>query len=31
VGFAIVWLALSIFTFEAIAHRRSQLRPEPIL
>jgi chloramphenicol-sensitive protein RarD len=26
VGFALVWLALALFTFEAIAHRRRQLR-----
>ncbi|MGN0063636.1 MAG: EamA family transporter RarD [Nocardioides sp.] len=30
-GFAVVWLALTIFTVEAIAHRRSQLRLEPII
>lgn len=31
VGFTIVWIALTIFTVEAIAHRRSQLRLEPII
>jgi chloramphenicol-sensitive protein RarD len=33
IGFSIVWLALMIFTFEAIAHRRQQQRllaAEPI-
>ena len=26
VGFALVWLALAIFTVEALRHRRRQLR-----
>jgi chloramphenicol-sensitive protein RarD len=26
VGFALVWLALVIFTFEAVTYRRRQLR-----
>ena len=26
VGFVLVWVALAIFTVEAISHRRSQLR-----
>jgi chloramphenicol-sensitive protein RarD len=26
VGFSLVWLALVIFTYEAITHRRRQLR-----
>jgi chloramphenicol-sensitive protein RarD len=26
IGFALVWLALAIFTVEALRHRRTQLR-----
>ena len=26
IGFALVWVALAIFTFESIRHRRRQLR-----
>ena len=27
IGFALVWVALAIFTFESLRHRRQQLRP----
>ena len=29
IGFVLVWIALVLFTFEAVAHRRRQLRMAP--
>ena len=29
VGFSLIWLALAVFTFEALRNRRRELRPSP--